>query len=416
MKKAIYILFMLFACLSSLTAQQTITVSGTVKQQYNKRALEYVNVYVPGTHIGTITNSDGEFTIKIANGRLPLTIEFSHLGYQTKQLRVTERNMDNQEVLLAPGVIVLNELVIEPIYPERIVERAMNNVKKNYSMEPGMYQAFYREFAQKRRKYINISEAVVDVFKTPYNQEMDRDRVRIQKGRRMVSPKLSDTLNVKLEGGPVIANSMDVVKTPGVLLGYDYMHLYQYDFKDFVIINDRLHFAIDFKPRVNIEDIPLYRGTLFIDRNTYAISRIEFSMDMTDREKVTSFMLRKKPAGLRFRPVSLNYLVTYRQDGEKYYLNYVRAELRFNCDWKRKLFATSFAVTSELVMTDREDAPTGNIPLRESFTRSQVLSDKVQDFYDEKFWEDYNIIEPTESLEYAVQRLKKANDKKDSTD
>jgi hypothetical protein len=34
----------------------------------------------------------------------------------------------------------------------------------------------------------------------------------------------------------------------------------------------------------------------------------------------------------------------------------------------------------------------------------------VQDFYDEKFWEDYNIIEPTESLEYAVKRLKKAND------
>ena len=94
------------------------------------------------------------------------------------------------------------------------------------------------------------------------------------------------------------------------------------------------------------------------------------------------------------------------------YLNYVRAELKFSCDWKRKLFATNFTVVSELVMTDREDAPPhGNIPYRESFTKNQVLSDKVQDFYDEKFWEDYNIIEPTESLEYAVQRLKKANDK-----
>ena len=66
---------------------------------------------------------------------------------------------------------------------------------------------------------------------------------------------------------------------------------------------------------------------------------------------------------------------------------------------------------SEIVMTNREDAPaSGNIPYRESFMKSQVLSDKVQDFYDEKFWEDYNIIEPTESLEYAVKRLKKAND------
>jgi len=401
---------MIFCCLQGLQAQQVITVSGIVKQQYNKRALEYVNVYVPGTHIGTITNSDGEFTIKIPTSTLPTTVEFSHLGFQTQRLNVTTRNLENQEILMAPGVVVLDELVVEPIYPRRIVEQAMLNVKKNYSMEAGMYQAFYREFAQKRRNYINISEAVVDVFKTPYSMELDRDRVRIQKGRRMVSPKLSDTLNVKLEGGPVIANSMDVVKTPGSLLGFDYMQVYQYDFKDYVIINDRLHFAIDFKPRGTVDDVLLFRGTIYIDRQNYAISRIEFSTDMSDRDKVTSIMLRKRPTGLRFRPQSLNYLVTYRQDGDKYYLNYVRAELKFNCDWKRKLFATSYTVVSELVMTDREDAPpNGNIPYRESFGKKQVLSDKVQDFYDEEFWEDYNIIEPTESLEYAVKRLKKAN-------
>ena len=411
MKRILNILFFIM-CLSlqGLMAQQVITVSGIVKQQYNNRTLEYVNVYVPGTHIGTITNTDGEFTIKIPNRSLPVTIEFSHLGFATKKFEVTRQTMEDQEILLTPGVIVLNELVVEPIYPSRIVERAMNNVKKNYSMEAGMYQAFYREFAQKRRKYINISEAVVDVFKTPYSQEMDRDRVRVQKGRRMVSPKVSDTLNVKLEGGPIIANSMDVVKTPGSLLGFDYMHVYQYDFKDFVILNDRLHFAIDFRPRGTLEDDLLYRGTLYIDRENYAISRIEFSTDMSDREKVTNVMLRRRPPGLRFRPQSLDYLVTYRKDGDKYYLNYVRAELKFSCDWKRKLFATNFTVVSELVMTDREDAPPhGNIPYRESFTKNQVLSDKVQDFYDEKFWEDYNIIEPTESLEYAVQRLKKAN-------
>jgi hypothetical protein len=33
------------------------------------------------------------------------------------------------------------------------------------------------------------------------------------------------------------------------------------------------------------------------------------------------------------------------------------------------------------------------------------------DFYDEAFWEDYNIIEPTESLEEAVGKLKKAIDR-----
>lgn len=398
--------------ISGLSAQESlVTISGVVKNRYNHRILEYANVYIPGTNIGTITNSDGEFTIKVPKGKLPVSIEFSHLGYQNTKLEVTEKNLINQEILLAPGVVTLKEITVGPIYPSKIVQQAIMNVKKNYSMQPGMYQAFYREFAQKRRNYINISEAVVDVYKTPYSQELDRDRVRIKKGRRMVSPKPSDTLDVKLEGGPVIANTMDIVKTPGVLLDFAYQSYYDYEFKDFVIINDRLNIAIDFKPRVDIPDVPLYKGTIYIDRENYAISRIEFSMDMSDRDKVTTYMLRRKPAGLRFRPNSLSYLVTYRQDGDKYYLNYVRTELKFNCDWKRKLFATNYTVVSEMVMTDREDNPQETIPYRQSFTIAQILSDKVQDFYDEEFWKDYNIIEPTESLEFAVQKLKKAIEK-----
>ena len=42
-----------------------------------------------------------------------------------------------------------------------------------------------------------------------------------------------------------------------------------------------------------------------------------------------------------------------------------------------------------------------------SFKADQSLSDKVLDFADESFWGAYNIIEPTESLENAVNKLKK---------
>jgi len=39
------------------------------------------------------------------------------------------------------------------------------------------------------------------------------------------------------------------------------------------------------------------------------------------------------------------------------------------------------------------------------------LSDSVDSFLDKDFWEDYNIIEPDESLESAVNRLKKEEKK-----
>jgi len=64
-------------------------------------------------------------------------------------------------------------------------------------------------------------------------------------------------------------------------------------------------------------------------------------------------------------------------------------------------------VISEFAVTDRDDSPTETIGGRDSFRSDDILSDKVESFYDEKFWGDYNIIEPTESLEKAVLKLKK---------
>ena len=65
-----------------------------------------------------------------------------------------------------------------------------------------------------------------------------------------------------------------------------------------------------------------------------------------------------------------------------------------------------------MVVTNRVDSPLESISYKESFHNSDVLTDKVMDFYDEEFWEDYNIIEPTESLEEAVGKLRKAIEKK----
>ena len=67
-------------------------------------------------------------------------------------------------------------------------------------------------------------------------------------------------------------------------------------------------------------------------------------------------------------------------------------------------------MTSEMVVTDGKMAEE-RIPYKISFKSNQSLSDKVSDFTEEQFWGDYNIIEPTESLENAVHKLKKWHEK-----
>ena len=388
-----------------------ITVSGVVKDQKSHRKLEYVNVYVPNTNIGTITNSDGAFTLKFKDPGKTVYLEFSYLGYKSNQVEVDRLSSIGNEYFLSQSSFKLDEIVVSPINPRMLVYEAVEKVKKNYNPVPSMNYMFYRETVQKRNRYITISEAVTDVFKTPYVQGTSRDRVKIAKSRSVASPDLKDTLSIKLEGGPNLATYVDAVKNPDILLEPEYQEMYDYSFKDYVTIDDRVQYAINFKPKPVMLDFPLYIGTIFIDRESLGISRIEFSMDMSDPQKAIRQMLRKKPASMRFRPQNLSYLVTYRRQGERYFLNYIRAEFKFRCDWKKRLFATNYTVVSEMVVTNRLDNPVTGITYKESFRNSDVLTDKIMDFYDEAFWEDYNIIEPTESLEFAVRKLKKAIDR-----
>jgi hypothetical protein len=61
---------------------------------------------------------------------------------------------------------------------------------------------------------------------------------------------------------------------------------------------------------------------------------------------------------------------------------------------------------NELVITDRREE-VQPISRDEMFKSSDILSEKSAEFSDPDYWKDYNIIEPTESLEHAIGKLKK---------
>lgn len=81
--------------------------------------------------------------------------------------------------------------------------------------------------------------------------------------------------------------------------------------------------------------MPLFIGKLYIDYERLSFTRAEFGLDMANRVKAVEAILHKKPVGLRFCPQEVAYLVTYKQQGTKTYLNYIRNVIRFKCDWKK---------------------------------------------------------------------------------
>jgi hypothetical protein len=231
----------------------------------------------------------------------------------------------------------------------------------------------------------------------------------VKVGRRLISPKASDTLAVKVVGGPVQGVLLDIVKSADMLLNPNELDRYRMTMLQSQEIDGRMNFVIELSPWINDRPYPLYNGIVYIDRETFAFSRFELSLDMSDKDKATRAMLVKKPLGLRFNPKELSLTISYSPDPEdgKMRIRYVRTAFEFRCDWKKKLFATNFTAVNEMVVTHKQ-APGTPFSRRESFPDHASLSDKIGKLENPDFWKDYNIIEPSESLEKAIGKLKKA--------
>lgn len=387
---------------------QNITITGVVKDKQTNKKLSGVNILVPNTGVGTITNADGEFTFKIKDSLNAKQVDLALIGYFTSRVALRGKDIIDTTIYLSANAIELSEAFVFKGDGRKLVEEAIRKIESNYCTEPSLLTGFYRETVQKRRSYIGISEAVINIYKTPYKQkgEVTGDKVQIIKGRQLLSQKSGDTIMVKFQGGPNLPLFVDIVKNPALLLDADFLSDYKFEINGSVMIDERPHFIVNVTPQAEYS-YPLYVGKLYIDSETLAFSRAELSFNMDDRNKVTKVILEKKPFNLRFKPEEVSFLITYKQSNGKTYINYVRNEMRFKCDWKRKLFSTNYAIVSEMVVVDRKIKDVESIPNKQAFKQSQSFVDNVARFIDANFWKDYNIIEPTESLEKAVGKLKK---------
>lgn len=407
MKRGLLFFLLLVAALT-LKAQKT-QVSGTVVDGATGEAVAGASVGTltggPQGAVGglsVVTNDDGYFMLKSDAAVEAVTV--SHVGYRSKRVTVTGQPLT---IRLEPTVIQLHEVLVMANNPRELVKSAISRIPQNYSLQPELYRCFYRETAMKRQHYICVAEGVVDMYKTSYQRDNSRDRVAIFKGRRLVSPKRGDTLSVKVLGGPVTPVQLDVVKNTDFLLNEQELDNYELKMETPTSIGDRRQYVVSLTPRVEVP-YALFYGKLYINQESLAFTRAELSLDMTDRRKATEMMLIKKPLGVRFKPRELSLLVDYRQGADGVMrLSYIRTMFRFNCDWKRRLFATSFTACCEMAVTSTTDRDVQPIRGRESFDQRDAFFDKVDYFRDPTFWQDYNIIEPTESLDKAVLRLLK---------
>ena len=410
MKRFCPLMLLLWLCSLCVMAQGDAawTLSGKVMDAKTRKPMAHVSV--TDRQVGTVTNEAGEFILKLP--KAPERVTFSCLGYKTQYLAAAALDGFRVEVRMEPSSVMLEEIVVKGADAKELVLKAMDKIVDNYPNVPNLLRGFYRETVEKRNHFTGISEGVVDVYKTAYEKSDWRDGVAILKGRRLLSQKPSDTLSVKLQGGPVLPIMLDVVKEKDMLLNEEELNNYSFRYVQMSKADNRNQYVVEIKP-LYVLDYALYHGRFYIDQETLAFTRIELSLDMSDPGKVTPMILRKKPLGLRFTPREMSIYIDYKTDEGVTRINYIRNVIRFRCDWKRKLFKSNFTLTSEMVVTDRKEGKDLKpIRTRDTFNRKDNFYDKVVYFDDPDFWGRDNIIEPTEDLLKGIEKIKRriAND------
>lgn len=412
MKRSLVVICTLL--LSVLAAVSQTLVSGVVKDGQGGRPLPHVSVAVESGSVSvhTVTNEEGRFTLKVPQA--PEYIVVSHIGYQSRRLKIGPDATESLQIALTPSSVKLQEVLVSADNPRSILQAAMRRLATNYPQEPELMRCFYRETARNGSRFVSVAEAVMDMYKSDYANGPDHDAVAILKGRRLMSMKDKDTLGVKIQGGPLLPLMVDVAKCPDYLLNDENLTRYELRLEKPVKIADRLQYVVRLLPKGPV-DVPLMMGLLYVDQETLAFTRSELELDMRDWRKASDLMLVKKPYGLHFRPKELSVVLAYETGSDGLTrMSYVRNVMRFNCDWKKRLFASTFTTVSEMVVTDRlghgrgVKRPHG----RSSFGLHERFYDKVAYFKDPNFWLAYNIIEPSEPLERAIGKLKKQVDKR----
>ena len=123
---------------------QTTSISGKVYDSKTNDPLVGVNVLVKGTVLGTISASDGSFSVNI-NQPPPITLQVSIVGYVSQEIEITDNNIEGLEINMEEQLILGQEVVVSasrveesilesPVSIERLDIRAIRE-----SASPSIY-------------------------------------------------------------------------------------------------------------------------------------------------------------------------------------------------------------------------------------------------------------------------------------
>jgi hypothetical protein len=391
--------------IDSIEKPKILSIKGHILDKINNEPLPFASISVKGQSIGGVSNQDGEFILKFPAAMENEELCVACLGYKNMCLPVSELINTTKVFLLERSYIPIQEVIIRKTDARELIRKALKNTEKNYSNKPVYLTGFYRESVNKGSKYMFYSEAVMQIYKSSYKNNYGGDMAKILKSRKMQDLSMEDTVIVKLKSGLQGSLALDMVKNPGDFMDEKNFNNYKYVMSDIVSIDNRSAYLIEFEPQEYAEDA-IYEGKLYIDIHNLAIIGCSFQVNKNRITKNQGLFIAKRNKGIKLKISDISYNVSYRQIGDKYYLNYTSGNINMRVKKKSKIFYSDFDINFEMSINEIDTMNVEHYKRKDAARLETIFFDEIYN-YDEDFWEHYNFIMPDKPLQETIQKVKK---------
>ncbi len=385
----------LLFCLLALPAlaQEIPVLRGRVLDADTHQPIPNAQVGIGNNRLGTSTNTEGRFALRVPAAYQGSQLEVALLGYRPYRRPLPP----------LPAADLLIELHLSPASlgtvmvtasAEGIVREAVARIPRNYPVRPTQLTGFYRESDEEaiRQRYDYLAEGILRVQKPGYQHPRDPGTVQVLQARRVDLRLARDTAAlspIDWIAGPFVPHRFDFVHTRAEFISPAHFKEYTYRLSPQTTFQNRAVYVVAFEPRPGTNRAN-FAGEVYIDEQSYAFLGARW---------------HRTPAGIR-RERQLVFTATeraYRTEYQAYAGRYYLKSIWYNTLGQPRAGRVRHHLAE--FVTTAIDTAQALAPGYEARTQYADIFLQSPVPYDSTFWQHYTtVLPPPALLDQARQR------------
>ncbi|MEP1093681.1 MAG: carboxypeptidase-like regulatory domain-containing protein [Cyclobacteriaceae bacterium] len=408
--------------------QELGKISGIIRDESTNQGVPFATVHIGGTSIGTCTNLEGIFLLKIPSEFSQSKLLVSSIGYESEQLDIDKFVSKSISIGLEPSLLQLETVTIRPLSPEDYIKQSVGKFRRNYGKEFSA-NAYYRQQGTDTGESLQFAEGYMQAYFSDflddttkidqrlllYTVENNLDRMNFRKKKRdkkfEKAQRRATKNQIEIDEDSVRRKAAKVtidLVTPDLLMDQDPVRQlesfldstkfkkFNYQFENEINYRGKRVTVISFysKGKVKLINIGLkghLEGTIYFDQESDAILGVDY-----DSEMVLPTIARPIIwlAGFGFSNPVMKNKVRYLEVDNRWYPQSIRLDMGLDLTqryWFKKNEKSSIDLELLMSISNIEPQEPQQIPEEYRFTRKRKFEEQVYPLADSS-WEKVNRI------------------------